>query len=291
MHLSLIPLATLLLMVAQARFLEEQDTDIIPRLDGRIVGGHKINPPYYGWRSLVSTRQLAILDTTTPTVIRLNISDAPHQISLQTSSHICGGSIISKQWILTAAHCTYGQTADRLRVRLGTSVYLWGGELINVAEIVQHKQFNISNVDYDFSLLKLAREIEFDERKQPAKLPESTDEVKDGDKCYVTGWGRTQSAMESRVWLRQVEVPIFNHQECSEKYKRFGGVTERMICAGYIEGGKDACQGDSGGPLVNGDGVLVGVVSWGYGCARPEYPGIYSRVAYVRDWIRENSGV
>lgn len=185
-----------------------------------------------------------------------------------------------------------GKTANNLKVRLGTSVYLWGGELIQVAEIVQHEQFNTSNIDYDYSLLKLAREIEFDKTKQPAKLPETEgDDTKDGVMCHVTGWGSTQNPFEPRAWLRQTEVPIFNREECFKKYEKFGGVTERMICAGYIEGGKDACQGDSGGPLVTEDGVLVGVVSWGYGCARPEYPGIYSKVSYVRDWIRTNSGV
>ncbi|XP_073821501.1 trypsin-1-like [Musca autumnalis] len=262
MKLFIITLTAFSLVAVQGRFLEEQDVEVTPRLDGRIVGGHKIN-----------------------------ITDAPHQISLQTSAHICGGSIISKQWILTAAHCTYGKTADRLKVRLGTSESAKGGELLDVIEIVQHKQFNYSNVDYDYSLLKLSREIEFDETKQPVKLPETKEDAKDGDQCFVTGWGNTQNATESRTWLRLAEVPIFNQEECSEKYKRFGGVTERMICAGYIEGGKDACQGDSGGPLVTEDGVLVGVVSWGYGCARPDYPGIYSRVSYVRDWIRTNSGV
>ncbi|XP_005175958.3 trypsin-1 [Musca domestica] len=263
MNLSIVAITVLSLMAVQARIVEQKDVEERPRLDGRIVGGH-----------------------------RINISDAPHQVSLQTSSHICGGSIISKQWILTAAHCTSGKTAKDLKVRLGTSVYLWGGELIQVAEIVQHEQFNTSNIDYDYSLLKLAREIEFDKTKQPAKLPETEgDDTKDGVMCHVTGWGSTQNPFEPRAWLRQTEVPIFNREECFKKYEKFGGVTECMICAGYIEGGKDACQGDSGGPLVTEDGVLVGVVSWGYGCARPEYPGIYSKVSYVRDWIRTNSGV
>lgn len=146
-------------------------------------------------------------------------------------------------------------------------------------------------MDYDYSLLKLSKEIEFDETKQAVKLPDAKDDFLDGDTCFVTGWGNTQNSSESREWLRQAEVPIFNQEECSDKYKKFGGITDRMICAGYIEGGKDACQGDSGGPLVNESGVLVGVVSWGYGCAKPDYPGVYSRVTYVRDWIRTNSGV
>ncbi|XP_013099237.2 trypsin-1 [Stomoxys calcitrans] len=240
----------------------KEETEIRPRLDGRIVGGHKIN-----------------------------VTDAPHQISLQTSAHICGGSIIAKQWILTAAHCTDGKKPDRLKVRLGTSISSKGGELHEVAEIFQHEKFNYSNVDYDYSLLKLAREIEFDETKQAVKLPETKEDAMDGDLCFVTGWGNTQNASESREWLRLTEVPIFNQEQCSDKYKKFGGVTERMICAGYIEGGKDACQGDSGGPLVTESGMLVGVVSWGYGCAKPDYPGIYSRVSYVRDWIRTTSGV
>ena len=85
-------------------------------------------------------------------------------------------------------------------------------------------------------------------------------------------------------------MPTVNQKECNKAYSDFGGVTDRMLCAGYQQGGKDACQGDSGGPLV-ADGKLVGVVSWGYGCAQAGYPGVYSRVAVVRDWVRENSGV
>lgn len=96
--------------------------------------------------------------------------------------------------------------------------------------------------------------------------------------------------MESRANLRAAVVPKANQQLCNTSYSRYGGVTDRMICAGLQQGGKDACQGDSGGPLVNKD-TLVGVVSWGYGCAVPNYPGVYSRVSSVRDWIKTVSGV
>lgn len=85
-------------------------------------------------------------------------------------------------------------------------------------------------------------------------------------------------------------MPVVNQEACGKAYEDFGGITDRMICAGHTEGGKDACQGDSGGPLV-AEGKLIGIVSWGYGCARPNYPGVYSRVAVARDWIRENAGV
>ncbi|KAL5279431.1 hypothetical protein ACFFRR_003820 [Megaselia abdita] len=233
-----------------------------PRLDGKIVGGYKID-----------------------------IKDAPHQISLQhRSGHICGGSIISPKWILTAAHCTNGGKAATFKVRVGSSEAAKGGEMIQVAKIVQHKQFNYSSVDYDYSLLELSQEINFDDTKQAIKLPEGDEGDTDGVVVKVSGWGNTQSS-ESRSWLREAEVPLVNSDLCSKKYEKYGGITPRMICAGYMEGGKDACQGDSGGPLFTNDGVLIGVVSWGYGCARPDFPGVYSRVSAARKWIKENSGV
>lgn len=90
--------------------------------------------------------------------------------------------------------------------------------------------------------------------------------------------------------MRAALVPIVNQEKCATAYKNLAPITDRMICAGFDKGGKDACQGDSGGPLVSNN-VLVGVVSWGYGCAQANYPGVYSRVASVRNWISEQSGV
>ena len=223
--------------------------------------------------------------------VEINIEDAPYQISLQKyGSHICGGSIISEGFVLTAAHCTDGAVASSMSVRIGSSKYASGGVTIKVEKIIQHELYNKRNVDYDFSLLKLASEIEFDETKQPVELPELNEPVADGTSCFVSGWGNTQNAAESRAHLRAAFVPSVNQVDCNKAYVAFGGVTDRMICAGYPEGGKDACQGDSGGPLV-ANGKLVGVVSWGYGCAKPGYPGVYSRVAVAREWISKNSGV
>lgn len=169
---------------------------------------------------------------------------------------------------------------------MGTSEYSNGGIVMQVVAIHQHKQYSPSNIDYDYSILELGENIPFDETMQPIALPAQDEDVKDGTILEVSGWGNTQSATESNRVLREARVPKVNDEDCDEAYSGYGGITDRMICAGYKEGGKDACQGDSGGPLVAGD-QLVGIVSWGFGCAKPDYPGVYSRVAVVSDWATD----
>ncbi|KAJ8976748.1 hypothetical protein NQ317_004300 [Molorchus minor] len=90
--------------------------------------------------------------------------------------------------------------------------------------------------------------------------------------------------------LREVTVFAINWDECKSKLSSVSSFTERMICAGTTEGGKDTCQGDSGG-AVELDGTLIGIVSWGVGCGVVDYPGVYTRVSYFRSWIRENAGI
>ncbi|CAH2237274.1 jg11240 [Pararge aegeria aegeria] len=85
-----------------------------------------------------------------------------------------------------------------------------------------------------------------------------------------------------------VQVPTVSTEECNMSY---GYISKRMICAGVPEGGKDSCQGDSGGPAVGDGPIQLGIVSFGVGCARPGYPGVYSNVSSLRNWIRKNSGV
>ena len=92
--------------------------------------------------------------------------------------------------------------------------------------------------------------------------------------------------------LQMVKVPIIPNSVCNSHsdYKRFGlKLSDGQLCAGNLTGGMDACQGDSGGPLAC-DAVLIGVVSFGYRCGEPKFPGIYSRVAYFIDWIKSNMG-
>ncbi|KAJ6648503.1 Trypsin-1, partial [Pseudolycoriella hygida] len=231
-----------------------------PRLDGRIVGG-----------------------------IVIDITDAPYTVSLQTIYHICGGSIISEKWILTAAHCTDGVPPASLRIRSGSTTHASNGTVTEVARIIQHPNFSFYTLNFDFALIELKTSLIFDSTMQPIELPEQDYDYPDDTPCIVSGWGNTQNVNESRDRLRATVVPTVNQEICSEAYVDFGGVTDQMICAGLLyDGGKDACQGDSGGPLAS-NGTLVGIVSWGYGCARPFFPGVYSRVAAARSWIRSNT--
>lgn len=152
--------------------------------------------------------------------------------------------------------------------------------------------------------------MEFSDKVQPIKLIESKEILKVGDINVVSGWGWTNQPVGS-PHLMATTLPIIDRQKCHASLKKYWieNVTERMICAGYFEGGsdmalklpteqvlsvseKDSCLGDSGGPLVReSDGVLVGIVSWGVGCALEDRPGVYTNVAYFRDWIRDVTGV
>lgn len=172
----------------------------------------------------------------------VEVKDHPHQVSLQTSGHFCGGSVISKNYVLTAAHCAQGQTASSLKVRVGSSFKSKDGELVAVKEVKVHPKYNPSTIDYDFALLKLNKSLEFSETVHSVRLPKQDENPPAGTMCTVSGWGNTQNPNESTAQLRATDVPVVDQDECAEAYKEFYGVTPRMVCAGYEEGGKDACK-------------------------------------------------
>jgi len=123
---------------------------------------------------------------------------------------------------------------------------------------------------------------------QPISL--ASTEPADNALSVVSGWGTLSSGGSLPSQLQAVEVYITPHAECNADYAAYGGITDNMICAAVPGGGKDACQGDSGGPLVVGS-QLVGIVSWGVGCAEADYPGVYSNVATLRSFVYDNTGV
>ena len=139
--------------------------------------------------------------------------------------------------------------ANDLKIKAGTSTpgatgALDSGTRIDVVRIVSHPDFDITIVDYDFSLLELAENFTFDSTMQPIGIPEQNQEYPDNTHALVTGWGNTQNADESTDHLRAVSLPLVNQEVCNEAYSAYFGVTDSMICAGYLrEGGKSACTG------------------------------------------------
>ncbi|KAF2896313.1 hypothetical protein ILUMI_09876 [Ignelater luminosus] len=227
----------------------------VPQLDGRIVGG-------------------------TP----VDIEKFPYQVSLHyLGSHVCGASIISPKYVVTAGHCTFGRIAFSMQVRAGSSLKGSGGELVGVDEFVRHPQYNQRNSDYDIAILILSRELTLG---SSIPLPNDNDEFAPGSKATASGWGALSEGGSSPERLQAVDIAIVSRKECNSVYN----ITDRMICAGVLEGGKDSCQGDSGGPLLC-NGVLAGIVSWGNGCARPGYPGVYASVPNLRGFIRRVTGI
>uniref|UniRef100_A0A3Q0RLJ9 trypsin n=1 Tax=Amphilophus citrinellus TaxID=61819 RepID=A0A3Q0RLJ9_AMPCI len=208
-------------------------------------------------------------------------NSVPYQVSLFTGYNFCGGILLSDKWVLSAAHC---KPKSNLEVRLGEHD-IWepdGTEQhIMSAEFIRHPDYDSSTQDSDIMLIKLSHPATLNSYVHPAVLPSKC--ASDGMICQVSGWGNLLNSGLYPDKLQCLEVPLLSDDTCFNAYPF--QITENMVCAGYLEGGKDSCQGDSGGPLVC-DGALQGVVSWGHGCAQRNKPGVYTKVCNYVSWIK-----
>ncbi|NWU96699.1 OVCH2 protein, partial [Upupa epops] len=224
----------------------------------------------------------------------------PWQVSVQVfDEHICGGAVLTKEWVVTAAHCLHYKESHRHLWMVVTGIHdlreQENRQERSVRQYVIHPNFNKTTMDFDIALLQLAEPLEFNHYVRPVCLP-TEKIVQPSQVCIVTGWGTQEGDREKGKKLHQLEVPILVLDVCQSYYINLPRkVTQRMICAGFpLEEGKDSCTGDSGGPLVcpsednSGFYTLHGITSWGLGCGRKSYPGVYTNVGGFVDWIKQS---
>jgi secreted trypsin-like serine protease len=209
------------------------------------------------------------------------------------ASEWCGGSLVDKFHVVTAAHCVFQKQPANFRVLTGTQSLVSGGTRHAIASIKIHPSYNNNRVDYDIAVITLktpAADIAF--FAELITTAQEQTRAAPGTMSFVTGWGSTIATGGGYPRpLYQVQVPLVSSTDCNDANSYGGEVTPRMICAGLTQGGKDSCDGDSGGPLVVKDAqggwrLQAGIVSWGDGCARKNKFGVYSRVAVLSAWAK-----
>ncbi|XP_071819905.1 uncharacterized protein [Apostichopus japonicus] len=237
----------------------------------RIVGGVAAQPGEWPWQ--VSVRQNIAL--------------------YNFEGHLCGGTLLNKRWVLSAAHCfdEYVRNESEYKVVLGNhrvNDFDDTQQSINVSEVIVHPYYNSFTSNNDIALLRLTGDVEFNDYIRPACLP--SQDWPAGTSVWITGWGEQEVFPEDET-LQEISVPIISTATCNQPDWYDGDIIECcMFCAGLPKGGKDSCQGDSGGPVVvenEGAFEVMGIVSWGIGCAEPNYPGVYTRVFAYLSWINE----
>ncbi|GAB2876222.1 serine protease [Streptomyces mayteni] len=202
------------------------------------------------------------------------------QVTDTTGYQYCGGTLVTPTKVVTAAHCMEGENAEDVQV-VGGRTYRNGvdGTAVDATDIWVHPDYDGDTITNDVAVITLTEEMPYE--TLPYVGAADTDVYAPGSSARIVGWGTTRENGPSSNQLRTAEVPTVSDADCADSYDA-DYVSSAMVCAGFPQGGVDTCQGDSGGPLVL-DGRLAGVVSWGNGCARAGYPGVYTRLTSYSD--------
>ncbi|XP_075549745.1 serine protease notopleural [Dermacentor variabilis] len=213
--------------------------------------------------------------------------------------HKCGAALLNEYWAISAAHCVHNVSPTDILLRLGEYDLKSEREPLSHVErrvqiVATHPRFDASTFEYDLALLRLYEPVPFQDNVMPVCVPDTNDSFV-GRSAVVTGWGRLYEDGPLPNVMQKVSVPIITNKECEIMYRKAGFIEDIpniFICAGLAKGGKDSCEGDSGGPLVlkdptTGQWSLIGIISWGIGCALPNQPGVYTRITHFADWIRQ----
>ncbi|XP_077675044.1 serine protease 27-like [Eretmochelys imbricata] len=236
----------------------------------------------------------------------------PWQVSMQQNGfHICGGSLISESWVVSAAHCFDPSVAiSAYRVQLGEKRIVSETPtktFSSVNRIIPHPNYNSNSFLADIALVELEKPIAFTASISPVCLLNASIRVPAGKPCWVTGWGNTLPQVNSpgAEILQELEVLTIDSTVCNDRYREAlqkpegdNPIKDDMMCSGSMEGYKGTAWGDSGGPLVceeNGTWYLAGIVSWllagkvnGVLTVSPNYPAVYNRPNAHNDWIQKN---